>query len=100
MRVGLTHDESTWHSVSAIMRLVRRGNVRRGVTESYNITTHWTEARVSQPFIVELVIAVLSSRPVNSGVRPLSEIYTLEICYGTRQKSPGLGRVRLISYCN
>jgi hypothetical protein len=35
-----------------------------------NLTTHWTGARVSRSFIVELAIAGLNARPVNSGVRP------------------------------
>ena len=36
-----------------------------------NLTTHWTGARVSSLLIVELCVAVLGARPVNSGVRLL-----------------------------
>ncbi|HEU0143437.1 MAG TPA: hypothetical protein VFQ47_01510 [Nitrososphaera sp.] len=36
-----------------------------------NLTTHWTGARVSVYFIVELFVAALSARPVNSSVRQL-----------------------------
>ncbi len=36
-----------------------------------NLTTHWTGARVSNILIVELGVAVLCARPVNSGVRSL-----------------------------
>jgi hypothetical protein len=35
------------------------------------LTTHWTGARVSNSLIVELAMAGLNARPVNSGVRPL-----------------------------
>jgi hypothetical protein len=34
-----------------------------------NLTTHSTGARVSRSFIVELAVAGLCARPVNSGVR-------------------------------
>jgi hypothetical protein len=37
-----------------------------------NLTTHWTGARVSRSFIVELAVAALCARPVNSGVRHAS----------------------------
>jgi hypothetical protein len=44
-------------------RARQNGRVRR------NLTTHSTGARVSISLIVELAVAVLSARPVNSGVR-------------------------------
>jgi hypothetical protein len=42
---------------------------RQNGYDARNLTTHWTGARVSKPVIVELAIAVLNARPVNSGVR-------------------------------
>jgi hypothetical protein len=37
-----------------------------------NLTTHWTEARVSWSFIREAwMLDALNARSVNSGVRPL-----------------------------
>jgi hypothetical protein len=50
----------------------KRGGVRRGGRMSYNITTHSTEARVSQPLIVNLAVSALSARSVNSGVMLLA----------------------------
>jgi hypothetical protein len=41
-----------------------------------NLTTHSTGARVSRSLIVELSLAVLNARPVNSGVgRLLQPLY-------------------------
>ena len=39
------------------------------VQSTGGLTTHWTGARVSDPLIVELAVAALCTRPVNSGDR-------------------------------
>jgi len=51
---------------------VKEIGVRRGGMVGSDITTHWTEARVSLPFVRELAVAQLNARPVNSGVRLLT----------------------------
>ena len=47
-----------------------------------NLTTHSTGARVSRSVIVESSLAGLSSRPVNSGVRWLTELDACRDAYG------------------
>jgi hypothetical protein len=45
-------------------------SVRRGAMIRSNITTHWTEARVSLPFIRKAwMLDMLNARSVNSSVR-------------------------------
>ena len=51
--------------------IVRGKGLRVIITGS--ITTHSTGARVSLPFIVNLSVATLCARPVNSGVGRLTQ---------------------------
>jgi hypothetical protein len=54
-------------------RECQNGNVVR------NLTTHWTEARVSLPFIRETrMLDALCARPVNSGVMSPLRIQSME----------------------
>jgi hypothetical protein len=46
-----------------------RGQARQIGYVGRNLTTHWTEARVSRSFIVSLLVSALSARSVNSGVK-------------------------------
>jgi hypothetical protein len=52
-----------------VIQLTVKVRVRRNGYVARNLTTHSTEARVSWPLIVELAIAGLNARSVNSSVR-------------------------------
>jgi hypothetical protein len=65
---GVRHASHQREAKSCVMKL--RNKVRlEWFNSSGGLTTHSTEARVSHPLIVELAIARLNARPVNSGVR-------------------------------
>ena len=52
-----------------MIKLTVRGEAWQNANVGRNLTTHSTGARVSNPLIVELAVAALCARPVNSGVR-------------------------------
>jgi hypothetical protein len=67
-----THDESSWHSFSAITLKIEKESFGAAGHKCSDITSHWTEARVSWPLVVDLIIVGLCARSVNSGVRPFA----------------------------
>ena len=56
-------------SARCMLESALKTNERQNAYGGRNLTTHWTEARVSRSLIVNLSVPTLIARSVNSGVR-------------------------------